>query len=260
MNSLNHQIVPRLLAVVLLGVIAAGCSPKPPAHGTTFVLAPMVDAQGKRAAAETWMARTEATLAARFKAMGVQPFFQTVATNQLQVSVAASSGEELAAVKSLLARPGRLAFRLVHLQSDELLSKGESALGYELLKHTEHRPDGPESREQVLVAQAEDPALGSGAVKRAMVTRNPVGEPEIMFELTSEAAAAFAKLTRENMGRRLAIVVDGKLFSAPVIQGEIPSGRGQITGQFTVKEAMELANVLQSALPVPLEVVSETNF
>lgn len=260
MKTTIPQIERRLLIVALLCVIAAGCSPKPPAHGTKIELTPIVDAHGNRPASEAWVASTEASLAARFKTAGVQPFFQVVATNKLQVIFRPRSAEELAAVKSMLTRPGRLAFRLVHPRSDELLSKGESAPGHELLTHTEHRPDGPESKDQVLAQVAEKPEADAFAVTRAMATRSPMGEPEIMFELTRDATEAFAKLTRENIGRRLAIVVDGKLYSAPRIMGAIPGGRGQISGRFTAKEAAELAAVLQSILPVPLEIVTETNF
>src|SRR5438105_14319998 len=63
----------------------------------------------------------------------------------------------------------------------------------------------------------------------------------------------FGKMSRENVGRRLAIVLDGALYSAPVIQPASETGRGQITGQVDQKEAFELANVLENPLRAPLK-------
>ena len=68
----------------------------------------------------------------------------------------------------------------------------------------------------------------------------------VNFALTPEGKAQFAKITRENIGRRLAIVVEGKIVSAPVINSEIPSGEGQITGDFTVEEANRLATLISN--------------
>ena len=58
----------------------------------------------------------------------------------------------------------------------------------------------------------------------------------------------FAEVTRENIGRRLAIIVDGRICSAPVIQGEISGGKAQITGNFSEKEAKELAAKISFAI------------
>jgi preprotein translocase subunit SecD len=68
----------------------------------------------------------------------------------------------------------------------------------------------------------------------------------------------FADLTSANVGRRLAIVLDGNLYSAPVIRERIPSGQAQITGGFTSEEATDLAIVLRAgALPAPVQVLEE---
>ncbi len=63
-------------------------------------------------------------------------------------------------------------------------------------------------------------------------------------------------MTRDNVGHRLAIILDGELYSAPNIQSPIETGNGQITGSFTVQEAQELANVLQNPLRAPLKYIS----
>lgn len=83
-------------------------------------------------------------------------------------------------------------------------------------------------------------------------------EPEISIEFNDEGAEIFAGITKENVGRRLAIFLDGAPISIPSIREEIPSGRAQITGQFTPQEAKVLVQRLNSgALPVPITLISQ---
>jgi protein-export membrane protein SecD len=94
--------------------------------------------------------------------------------------------------------------------------------------------------------------LGGGG---AMVN---VGGMAIGFELDSEGAALFEKLTAAHLNERLAIVLDDIIQSAPRIESRIPGGRGQITGSFTPQEAKNLASVLNSGnLQAPMHVVEE---
>jgi len=84
------------------------------------------------------------------------------------------------------------------------------------------------------------------------------GAPGVSFNLTSRGGALFGDITGANVGRRLAIVLDGKIQSAPNIQEKIPRGQGSITGTFTEEEAQNLAIVLRSgALPAPVNIVEE---
>lgn len=77
--------------------------------------------------------------------------------------------------------------------------------------------------------------------------------PLVGLEFTSEGADLFAKITRENVGKPLAVILDGQVLSAPVIQGEIDGGQAQITGNFTPQEAKTLVNNLNlGALPIPI--------
>jgi preprotein translocase subunit SecD len=92
------------------------------------------------------------------------------------------------------------------------------------------------------------------------VVRGNMGEPQIDFELTPDAAKRFGDTTRENIGHRLAIILDKELYSAPVIQSAIETGYGQITGSYTLESAQELATVMQYALPVPVTVVDAKTF
>ncbi|HXB98524.1 MAG TPA: protein translocase subunit SecD, partial [bacterium] len=102
--------------------------------------------------------------------------------------------------------------------------------------------------------------LTGDMLSKAMVDFNSsqFGQPVIAFELTKDGEEQFRSVTEENVGRRLAIVLDGVVQSAPVIKSMIGGGRGIIEGSFTVDEAKDLALVLRSgALPAPLVVVNK---
>jgi len=86
----------------------------------------------------------------------------------------------------------------------------------------------------------------------------PGGQVKILFKLNSEGANIFREITKNNIGRPFAIVLDGKVLTAPVIQSIIPNGSGEITGSFTMSEATQLSALLRAgALPAPLTVVEE---
>lgn len=84
------------------------------------------------------------------------------------------------------------------------------------------------------------------------------GRPMVTFDFDRQGGAAFAQITAANIGQRFAVVLDGEVLTAPVIQQEIPGGQGQITGDFTLEEAQTLTVLLTSgALPASLDVIEE---
>ena len=88
--------------------------------------------------------------------------------------------------------------------------------------------------------------------------QNQQNEPTVSFTLDRLGAQKFGRATTDNVGKRLAIVLDGKIISAPNINEPITSGNGMISGNFTFQEATDLALLLRSgALPTPLDVVEE---
>lgn len=94
-------------------------------------------------------------------------------------------------------------------------------------------------------------------IKNAYASRNETGSV-VNFQLDSQGGYEFAKITQANKGRALAIVVDGKLLTAPYIHDTIPSGSGSISGNFSFEKANELAIMLKSgALPLEIDVASE---
>ena len=101
--------------------------------------------------------------------------------------------------------------------------------------------------------------LNGRHVKRASVIFDQTTfQPQISLELTREGVDLFAELTRANVGKRLAIYLDGAPISAPVVREEITGGQAQITGNFTPEEARELAGRMNAgALPVPIELAAQ---
>ena len=98
--------------------------------------------------------------------------------------------------------------------------------------------------------------LTGSYLKSADVSYDNLGRPQIQFEMTPDGAKIFAQITRENIGRQLAITLDGVVQTAPKINSEIPSGSGVITGNYTVEEAKATATLLNAgALPVKAEIV-----
>jgi SecD/SecF fusion protein len=80
----------------------------------------------------------------------------------------------------------------------------------------------------------------------------------VNMSMNAEGAKIWARMTRENIGKQIAIVLDNYVQSAPTVQGEIPSGRTEITGGYSVNEAKDLANMLKSGkMPAPAIIVSE---
>ncbi|MBF9253292.1 protein translocase subunit SecDF [Pontibacter sp. 172403-2] len=84
------------------------------------------------------------------------------------------------------------------------------------------------------------------------------GRPEITMTMTPTGAKKWARLTGDNVGRQVAIVLDNYVYSAPVVQGEITGGSSSITGDFSIEEAQDLANILKAGkMPAPTRIVEE---
>ncbi len=82
---------------------------------------------------------------------------------------------------------------------------------------------------------------------------------EVSMVMNASGARTWARMTADNVGRSIAIVLDGYVYSAPLVNGEIEGGRSSITGQFTIQEAKDLANVLKSGkLPAPARIIQDT--
>jgi SecD/SecF fusion protein len=194
----------------------------------------------------------------RVDAFGVaEPTFQAAGANRILIQLPGLSEADKAEAQTNIQKPAYLEFRMVKDDSDEIIKNNEPIPpGYEKLRREEPQPNGPPTIEEVIVKKKAEPGLAGDIIENAMAIRGNLGEPQIEFRLNSAGAKRFGEVTRNNIGQRLAIVLDRELYSAPVIQGAIETGSGQITGHFTVEQAQELANVLQNPLRAPLTIDS----
>ncbi|MBU0880741.1 MAG: protein translocase subunit SecD, partial [Candidatus Omnitrophica bacterium] len=156
----------------------------------------------------------------------------------------------------IIGRTAHLEFKIVSDNIEDLKKAiaNEPVEGYEL-KYLEGERAG---KEPILVAT--DASLTGDLLVNAKTefSSRGFGEPYVSLSLNSKGAELFANVTATNVGKRLAIVLDGKVVSAPVIREAIPSGQAQISGNFSVNEANDLSVILRAgALPAPVIVEEE---
>lgn len=127
-----------------------------------------------------------------------------------------------------------------------------------LQKQIDAASSSPELLKKIVVSAYDAPVLTGGNLKRANLMFDPTSrKPLVSLEFNDEGNKIFEKVTGENVGRELAIFLDGEIISNPVIQQKISGGRAQINGSFTAQEARDLVNNLNfGALPLPIELIN----
>jgi SecD/SecF fusion protein len=114
------------------------------------------------------------------------------------------------------------------------------------------------SLEALKQAEGQKAPLEGDVITDAAQDFDQTGRAEVTMSMNGTGARIWKNLTGANIGRRIAIVLDGYVYSAPVINGEIPGGRSTISGSFTFEEAKDLANVLKAGkLPAPTRIVED---
>ncbi|MBL7068726.1 MAG: protein translocase subunit SecD [Candidatus Omnitrophica bacterium] len=179
----------------------------------------------------------------------LEPVIQKQGTDRIIVQLPGVTDRERAI--DIIGKTAHLEFVLVS-DDPEILKKaldGEETPGFVL------KPVGKES----LLLEEKSSLTGDKLVDASVeFSQQQFGQPYVSLTFDSEGANAFSELTGANVERRLAIVLDGVVQSAPVIRERIPSGRAQITGSFSVEEANDLAIVLRAgALPAPTKIIEE---
>jgi SecD/SecF fusion protein len=193
----------------------------------------------------------------RVDAFGVaEPIIVPAGSDRILVQLPGLSEADIETARTAIKKPAYLAFRLVHPESDQLISQGITAPGYEKL--TLRRQDREGQREIVqsyLVKRGPELGLIGKYVSRAFVTRDPISnQPQIALHFDSKGTELFSEVTKANVGHQLAIVLDGELYSAPRINEAINGGSASISGDFSLKEALELSHILENPLEMPLEI------
>ncbi len=160
-------------------------------------------------------------------------------------------------IREMLKRPARLEFRIVHEKNDDLLSSGKEYVPDHIkMPHESTDDKGNKVRSFLWVKRTPEKVRGKHLVS-AGAEQTGTGQFEVSMVFNAAGATFMSQTTSANIGKRMAIILDGTIFSAPVIQSEF-SSRGRITGNFTYKEANQLAIVLKSGnLPVDISIEGE---
>ncbi len=156
-------------------------------------------------------------------------------------------------LRNILGKTAKLTFHIVdetadisqalkgHIQAGSILVRGEY-----------------ESSEEYHLVLKKSPIVTGDQLTNAQASFNQNSQPVVLFSFDSIGSKAFAEATKQNQGKRLAIVLDNKLLSAPVVNEPILGGSGIISGNFTVESANDLALLLRAgALPAPLKIIEE---
>jgi SecD/SecF fusion protein len=103
------------------------------------------------------------------------------------------------------------------------------------------------------------PPLGGDVITSARTSTGVSGDVKVDMSMNSEGSKTWARITRENIGRSVIVLLDGYVRSSATVQSEITGGNTEITGNFTIEEADDLANILKSGkLPAPTHIISDT--
>jgi preprotein translocase subunit SecD len=159
---------------------------------------------------------------------------------------------------ALIGQTAQLEFRLVEEVDASRLTGDNIPMGTALINlESRNSTTGRVSREQILV-KSRASMTGESIIDARMQMRNQQGDMGVEVSFNATGTRQFADLTTANVGRRLAIVLDGKAISAPVIREPITGGIASITGDFTPDEAKDLAVALRSgALPAPVNILEK---
>src|ERR1700758_2769204 len=180
----------------------------------------------------------------------VEPVIQRQGTDRILVQVPGL--QDPTRLKDLLGKTAKMEFRMVDTSvSPDQAQQGNLPPESELLMSASAPKTPYVVKKQVLVT--------GGDLTDAQTAFDPrTGEPVVSFKFNSAGSRKFAQATTENVGQPFAIVLDNEVISAPVIREPITGGQGQISGNFTVQSANDLAILLRAgALPAPLTVIEE---
>jgi SecD/SecF fusion protein len=228
----------------------------------TLEVPPKTFAGTAQAQRQDKLAKAIEIISARVNSLGVaEPIVRPVGDNRIEVQLPGVSTKDNPEIVSSLKKPARLDFRLVYTGgTPETIPVSDAPPGYEPMTLEQEGSNGEVRTSELYVKRI--PEMTGSALSDAYASMDEFGRFKILLRFTSDGGKRFAEVTRAiadqnkqtgHLGQ-LAIVLDGKLYSAPTVREEIPSGSAEITGSFTQREAVELANVLNNPLDLPLEI------
>lgn len=184
-----------------------------------------------------------------------EPLITPQGSDRILVQIPGLGADQIDAARQQLQRVAKLEFSLVADNSDEILAAldaGTAILDPALtILPVKPNPSNPDAETRLVVRKR--PAFTGENVRRAFAYFDNAGYG-VSLELDADGAKKFDDLARENKGRRLAIILDGEIQSAPVLRSDYYGGRATITGSFSDTEARNLASVLENPLKVPVQI------
>jgi|JI10StandDraft_1071094.scaffolds.fasta_scaffold02396_19 SecD/SecF fusion protein len=228
--------------------------------GVAFTLEvdPAATASDSKEATKEKLTKAIEIIGSRVNGLGVtEPIIRPVGNNRIEVQLAGVSTKDNPEVVNSLRKPARLDFRLVHPYATPPM---EAPPGYVAMTLDQEGRNGESFSEELYVKRI--PEMTGEAVSDSYPIMDDFGRFKIILRFTKEGSRQFAQVTKavadegQRTGRRgrLAIVLDDKLYSAPGVEKEISSDSAEISGQFSQREAIDLANVLNNPLDLPLQI------
>jgi preprotein translocase subunit SecD len=167
--------------------------------------------------------------------------------------------EDTQRAKALIGKTAQLEFKLLDETGDVAAAeKGRVPAGSELLYQTRTDPETNRTIKTPYLVRKRSLLTGAYLTDARVQIDSQYNEPYVSIKFDRKGARIFERITGENVKKRLAIVLDNRVYSAPVIQEKIGGGEARITGNFTTEEARDLAIVLRAgALPAPVTILEE---
>jgi SecD/SecF fusion protein len=196
----------------------------------------------------------------RVDSVGVaEPVIQPVGQNRIIVQIPGVSEADKASYRRQLERVAKLEFTLVHEKSDELVGDGKNKpqipIDSQLLMLRDRQPNGTVKEFPIVVKRRTE--ISGKSVANAFRSVDQLGRAVVIIEFNPEGRKKFGNLTEQNIGRRLAVILDGEVYSAPVIRSAIYGSCEISGGNMSSVEAEELASVLKNPLENPVSIIDE---
>lgn len=161
--------------------------------------------------------------------------------------------------KDLIGKTALLEFKLLDETHDvDAALKGDIPPGSQILYEIKTDPSTQRTQKIPYLVKKRTLLSGDYLTEARVQIDNQYNEPHVSIKFNKKGGRLFERITAENVKKRLAIVLDDRIYSAPVIQEKISGGEARITGRFTHEEAHDLAIILRAgALPAPVEIIEE---
>ncbi len=224
--------------------------------GTSFLLK-LVREPGAEPINNDLLERAVEVIRKRVDSLGVaDPDIAPQGKDRILVQIAGLSNEAVDQAKEQLQRVAKLEFAIVRPDSDTVLAQiasGQAIMppGTVVKTLVDEQPNGTKTEERILINRRAD--MGGEHVRKAFAFFDQQGYG-VSLEFDAEGAKLFDALAARNVNNRLAILLDGEVLSAPVLRTANFNGRAQITGNFSEKEARDLASALENPLRVPVQI------